>query len=390
MAAGLRVVVVGGGLAAQRCIETLRRVGHAGSITMVCAENRAPYDRPPLSKGVLRDPAAERVLAYRKEKWYKDADVDLRLGVSATGLDARSREVVLSDGSRLHADRLLVATGGRPRMPRALAAGANVSTLRTVEDARLLRSVLSRGGRLAIVGAGLIGQEVAAAARSAGLQVSMIEMAASPMAKTLGEELGGWFAELHRSEGVDVILGRTVMGVLGAPQVERLLLDDGRSVACDHVLVAVGVDPDLDWLAGSGLATKGIPTDDRGSTAIPGLFAAGDAAAPFDALLGQHVQSGHWEAAGRMGVRAARAMLGLECGPPAPSSFWSDQYGTRIHYVGRSAMAQQVTVDGDPSSRDFTAVFHAGERPVAALIVGRPHELPKIRKLLTNNTGNDT
>ena len=195
--------------------------------------------------------------------------------------------------------------------------------------------------------------------------------------------MGTWFAELHRSEGVDLILGEQVLGYQGERRVKALLLGSGRVVQCDHVLVGVGVAPDLNWLTGSGLDTRGVQTDADSRSEAPDVYAAGDAAAVFDPLLGRHVLGGHWESAARQGMRAAKAMLGLDTGPPAVSSFWSDMYETRVQYLGHASPDDDVHFDGDPGSREFTATFMRREQPVAVLLVGRPQLLPEARALLS-------
>lgn len=378
------IVIVGGGLAGQRCAETLRRAGYEGAIRMVCAEARLPYDRPPLSKQVLLDSVAAQSLAYRPSSWYEQHEVDLLLGVHATALEPGERRLSLSTGATLRYARLLIATGSRPRTLPALAGYDNVSVLRTLDDAIALRDVLVTRPRLAVVGAGFIGLEVAASARALGVQVTMIEAAACPLEGVLGPRLGGWFTDLHRGEGVEVITGATVdRGVVGNGRVERLELSDGQQVETDHVLAGVGVQSDTEWLTASGLATAtGIPVDRDGRTASDTIFAAGDAAATFDPVLGCHLPGSHWEAAGRQGSRAARAMLGLTPDAAPLTSFWTDQYGIRIQYLGRAAPSDVVHIDGDQTARCFTATFIRGGRPVAALLVDRVRSLPAVRELI--------
>jgi 3-phenylpropionate/trans-cinnamate dioxygenase ferredoxin reductase component len=355
------VVMVGGGLASQRCAETLRRGGYEGRVRMVCAEPRAPYDRPPLSKAVLASEQAEDDLGLRHVGWHGEHGVELLLGVRAVGLDGGRRTIVLDDGHVLPYEKLLVATGARPRRLAPLHRFANVHTLRTLEDARALRAALKQGGRIVVIGAGFIGQEVAAAAARTGLHTTIVEAADAPLSAVLGRDVGAWFADLHRSEGVDVVLGATVAAATGGERVESLALSNRRHVACDHVVVGVGVTPDLDWLAGSGVDLL----------RTPGVFVAGDATG-----------SGHWETAARQGAAAARAMLGLAAQRPAASSFWSDLYDTRVHYLGHARRADAATVDGDPAQRDFRVTFTRAGQPVAVLLVGRPHDLPTARALL--------
>ena len=365
------IVIAGGGLAGQRCAETLRRAGYEGRIRMLCGEPRAPYDRPPLSKAVLAGAEAEDGLGLRPASWYADRDVELLLGARAAALDCARHVVTLDDGDAVGYEQLLIATGSRPRRLALLDGFANVHTLRTLDDARVLRAALREGGRLVVVGAGFIGQEVAAAAAKAGVHTTIVEAADAPLAAVLGPVVGTWFADLHRSEGVDVVLGASIAAARGRRCVERLTLSDGRELACDHVLVGIGVDPDLGWLAGSGLDPAGVGIGANGHTGAPGVFAAGDATG-----------GGHWESAVRQGVAAARAMLGLESPPAAAASFWSDLYDTRVHYLGHARGADATTVDGDPARRDFSVTFSRRGAPVAVLLVGRPHELPTARALL--------
>lgn len=377
------VVIAGGGLAAQRCAETLRRCGWEGPVTIACAEQHRPYDRPPLSKEVLHDATAEERLAFRPEAWYEEKDVELLLGAPALALHPGARTVELGDGSLLRYEHLLIATGGAPRPLPALAPFANVGTLRDLSDAQALRGALSPGARLLVVGAGFIGQEVAAAAAAHGADVTIVEAAPLPLSALLGEQIGGWFADLHRARGVSLRLGEQVTAVEGQERLTAVTLAGGERLEVDHAVVGVGIAPATGWLAGSGLAPGHVLTDPDGRTELPCVYAAGDASATFDPQLGEHVPGSHWEAAGREGAAAARAMLGLEPARPAPASFWSDIHGTRVQYLGHARIADAVSIDGDPTANDFTATFTREGRPVAVLLAGRPHELPAARTLLT-------
>ncbi len=377
------IVIVGGGLAGQRCAETLRRNEYGGAIRMVCAERHRPYDRPPLSKGLLAGSEEEGSISYRRSEWYERESIDLLLGVSATGLDPAECLVSLSDGRTVRYSWLVIATGSRPRVLPMLAEYENVTTLRTLDDCRSLRDALAGRPRLAIVGAGFIGQEVAATAREVGAEVTMIEAAPSPLVNVLGTQLGEWFAQLHRSEGVEVLTNCAVDGVSANGVVQGLRLSNSRHLRVDHVVVGVGVEPDVGWLEGSGLdGPRGILADAAGRTRADRVLAVGDAAATFDPMLGRHVAGSHWEAAGRQGARAAQVILGLAPGTAALTSFWTDQYGLRIQYLGHASLADSVEIDGDPGSRSFTATFTRAGRAVAALLVNRPRSLPAARKLI--------
>ena len=308
-----RVVLAGAGLAAQRCAETLRANGHDGPITIVGAETHPPYDRPPLSKpeGGTSGP---RLL--RPRDWHAEQDVELRTGTRVTGLDARRRRVALAGGERLAYDRLLIATGADPVLPALFAGLANIQVLRTHEDARRLSDAMAPGTRLAVVGAGLVGQEVAATATGLGARVTLIDAAPSPFDALMGPRMGAWLAGVHRTAGVELRTGRSVVEIAGAPSARALVLDDGARVRCDHVLVGVGVRPATAWAAGHGFE-RGVPIDAEGRSPLAGVFAAGDAACPLDFLTGRHRSAGHWEAAARQGAAAARAMLGATPRPAA-------------------------------------------------------------------------
>jgi NADPH-dependent 2,4-dienoyl-CoA reductase/sulfur reductase-like enzyme len=363
------VLIVGGGLAAQRAAETLRARDHRGPIRVVCGEPEPPYDRPPLSKELGASP-------FRPADWYAAHDVELLLARRAARLDVGLRRVLLEDGDALAYDELIIATGARPRRIPMLAGRPNVHVLRTLDDAEALRDALEPGVRLAIVGAGFVGQEVAATARGLGAEVTMIEAADVPLAHVLGPRLGAWFADMHRSEGVRLKVGAAMTdarpAVAGAP-VRELVLADGTVIETDVVLVAIGVVPETRWLAGSPLDGDGIGVDGGARTFVPHVYAAGDVVRGCE----------HWEPAARLGTAAARSSLGLPVAHAPAASFWSDQYGTRIQLVGEAAGADAVELEGSPDARDFTAVLRRRGVLIGALLVGRPRELPHWRRQLT-------
>ena len=374
------VVIAGGGLAAQRASETLRRDGYDGSIRVIAGEAHPPYDRPPLSKEFLAGELDESALAFRPQPWYAEHEVELLLGERATRLDAPGRDVLLAGGRRLHFNQLLIATGSAPRRLLGTERYENVHQLRTRDDAAALRDALCTRPELVIVGAGFIGQEVAATAKRLGARVTVIEAARTPLAAMLGPQLGEWFADFHRREGIELALSAQIARFHGERSVHAVELQDGRRIECDLLLVAIGTEPATSWLHDSGLGNGGRRVDCGGRTAIPGIFAAGDASAQFQPGLGTHVRTEHWEQAALQGASAARAMLGRQPPAAAPPSFWSDQYGVRIQFVGHTHGADHLEIDGQPTARNFTALFTNKNRPIAALLVGRPRALPELRQ----------
>lgn len=386
------VVVAGGGLAAQRCAETLRSRGYDGPIRIVCAEAEAPYDRPPLSKGILAGDVSGEEVRFRPADWYADNDVELILGRRATGLDPEARRLELDDGSHLDYGDLLIATGAAARPFPMLDGFENAFALRTLADARRLRAEARPGSHLAIVGAGFIGQEVASTARAQGVEVTIVEALDLPLANILGADVGRWLVEMHREEGVRVELSARLISAHGNGRVEQLELAGGERIDCDAVVVGVGVSPAAEWLAGTGLEADGIRTDPSGRTALPHVYAAGDVSRPWDHRLGDHARTEHWDAAARQGVAVATAILGGDPRPAPLPSFWSDQYGLRIQYAGHAPGADEIRIDGTPGDRDFSVLYHRDDRPVAALAVGRPRELAAMRRLIetSHQTSSDT
>ena len=379
------IVIAGAGLVAQRCSQVLRRRGHDGPIVIVGDEGAMPYDRPPLSKEHLTGHMEKSALELRPSSWYDDHGIELVLDDPVVGLDAATRTVGRASGAALRYDRLLIATGARPIELPGAAGYENVHVLRSAAHAARLGDALRPGTRLAIVGAGFIGQEVAASARSLGAEVTMIEAAPTPLFGLLGPQLGGWFADVHREEGVRVLLGEQVAGFRATGEtLEACVLGDGSEVECDVLLVGVGVRPAAGWLEGSGLPADGVPVDATGATSLPDVFAAGDVSRPIDPVTGQPGRSDHWEAAVAQAGAAAHGMLGLDP-PDAPRpSFWSDQYGTRVQFAGDPRGADGIEIDGDPAARDFTALFHRDGVVRAGLLVGRPRALPALRAQLDN------
>ena len=306
-------------------------------------------------------------------------------GRAAAALHAQRHALELRDGSALGYDRLLIATGAEPRRLPLFDDAPNAHVLRTAADAGSLRAALRPGARLLVVGAGFIGQEVAATARGLGVAVTLLEAMDAPLAGLLGHELGTWFADLHRSEGVDVRCGSTAVDARrdDRGRITEVVTGDGRSVACDLVLVGVGVAPADAWLAGSGLGGGGVECDEAGRTALPDVYRRGrrrPAVRPLPRHACAAASTGR-PPPGRGPRRLAPCSASSRVAAPL-SSFWSDQYGLRIQYVGYASLGDTVELDGDPSGATSPPSGDATGRPVAALLVGRPRELPRTRQLI--------
>lgn len=360
-----RIVVVGASAAGLVAVETLRREGYDGTITLVGDEPHTPYDRPPLSKQILAGQWEPDRVALRTPAELGPLDLDLRLGVAATGLDLAARRVLLADGEQVAYDGLIVATGVRTR--RLPGQGAHV--LRTLDDALALRERLGPGRRLAVVGAGFLGAEAAAVARGRGCEVTLLEPAPVPLAHAVGEQVGRVLSGAHVEHGVELRTGVTVTEATA----HEVRLADGTLVEADEVLVAIGSVPNTEWLAGSGLdLTDGLVCDQY-SCAAPDVYGAGDVARWHNPLFGVQMRIEHRTNAAEQAMAAARNLLRPEARKPfAPVPyFWSDQYDIKIHAHGylRGHDAVQI-VDGDLGERRFVAAYRKGDRLVGALAVG--------------------
>lgn len=379
------VVIVGGGLAGQSCAQTLRRKGYDGVIRMVCAEPVVPYDRPPLSKSFLTGKLDDREVSLKPGRWYRDHEIELILGRSAIELRPDVKKVQMSGGTVLGYDRLLIASGSKALTLAFLDGFENAHSLRTLADARRLRADLGTGGRVAIIGSGFIGQEVAASAHALGDEVTLIEAAAAPLAPVLGVEVGRWLGRRHSDRGVTLLTGATVEAARGNGTARELRMADGRRVACDAVVVGIGARPATDWLAGSGLDPARVIIDPSGQTQIPDVYAAGDVATSFDPRAGAWTRSEHWDSAVRQGRAAALGMLGQPSLPPVLPSFWSDQYGQRIQYIGYAGLADRIEIETDPERHAIEAGYWRGDDLVATLAVDRSRQIARARTVIDQN-----
>lgn len=378
------VAVVGASLAGLSSARALRGQGFDGRLVVIGDEPHRPYDRPPLSKEFLAGKVTGEDLALEDED--EELDVEWLLGVRAERLDLTERSVVLADGTRVRADGVVVATGASARNLPGAQGLAGIHTLRTLDDAVALRAEIEPGRRLVVIGAGFIGAEVASTAWALGLDVTVVEALATPLAGPLGTQMGGIVSTLHADHGVRLICGTGVRGFTGVGRVEGVALDDGRLLPADLVLVGVGAQPNVGWLQGSGLELdNGVRCDAGGLTSSPGVVAVGDCAAWYDRRLGRHHRVEHWTGALDRPKRAVATLLsGDSSGPDvAPAYFWSDQYGVRIQFAGDARSADTVTVeDGAPADRCFLAVYRRDEEPVGVLGMNQVRAFTRWRRLL--------
>lgn len=373
-------MIVGGGLAAARTAEQLRRAEYAGPITIVSDEVHLPYDRPPLSKEVLRSEIDDTALKPRE--WYDEKDITLRLGVPATGIDTAAQTVTLADGTSLDYDELVIATGLVPRRIPSLPDLDGIRVLRSFDECMALRAHASSATKAVVVGAGFIGCEVAASLRGLGVDVVLVEPQPTPLASVLGEQIGALVTRLHRDEGVDVRTGTGVAEVRGDGHVDSVVLTDGTEVAADLVVVGIGSHPATGWLDDSGIEVdgtdKGVVCDEAGRTSAPHVWALGDVASWRDAT-GHQVRVEHWSNVADQTRVVVPAMLGRD----VPSAvvvpyFWSDQYDVKIQCLGEPEATDTVHLVED-DGRKFLAYYERDGALVGVVGGGLPGKVMKVR-----------
>lgn len=364
-------MIAGAGLAGLRTLEELRVRGYGGAVTLVGAEDRPPYDRPPLSKGVLSGAVDDTTLRHDLSA----LGADVRLGEPATGV---ADGVLRTGRGEYPFDRLVLATGA---VPVPLPGPGPQRLLRTLDDALRLRALLRPGLRLAVVGAGWIGAELATAAAASGCQVTVLEAGPSPLAAAIGAEAGAKTAPWYAAAGVELRLGAGVSSV----QPGGLALAGGQWLPADEIVTAIGIRPQVSWLAGSGLALDdGVKTDEQLRASAPGIFAAGDCAAFWSLRYQRMLRFEHWDVAMRApAVVAVNLLGGSESYDPVPY-FWSEQFGRMVQYAGYHGGADQLIWRGDPAGERFAACWLAGGKLAAVLTVGLPKDLQQGRRVIAS------
>jgi NADPH-dependent 2,4-dienoyl-CoA reductase/sulfur reductase-like enzyme len=380
------LVVVGASLAGLRAVESARRAGFSGVITLVGAEEHLPYDRPPLSKEFLTAAGPPPAPTLREETMLRDQlRVSLQLGTAATALDTAEHTVWIGNDPLTYSG-LVLATGAAPRTLPDSEHLAGVHTLRSLDDARKIRAGLAAGARTVVVGAGFIGSEIASSARQLGSAVTVVEAMPTPLARPVGEQIGAVLTSLHERHGTTLRCGVSVEALEGSDRVEAAVLTDGTKIDADLVVVGVGVTPAVEWLAPSGLELgNGIECDKTLQTSAPGVYAAGDLASWPNALFDTRMRLEHWTAAAEQGAIAGRHAI-----DPASAVaystvpyFWSDWYGKRIQMVGIAAGAGEVAVvAGDLDGDSFLVLYRDGDRLLGALGLEQRSQIMKYRLLI--------
>ncbi|MFE3290617.1 NAD(P)/FAD-dependent oxidoreductase [Rhodococcus sp. NPDC059234] len=385
------VVIVGTGIAGITAAETLRAEGFSGTVTVLGAEDAPPYRRPTVSKDVLLGTSTAAKVQLRAADYWSERDIDVRTAVVAAEVDARGRAVRLGTGERLPFDALLLATGARARTLDH-DAGVAVLSLRSLADVTPLRTAIDRGTGVLVVGAGLIGSEVAAAARELGAEVTMLESAAAPLHRVLPPTVGELYARMHRERGVALHTSVRLAGLTSDGDGAVLArADDGRTWTAGAALLAVGSVPDTRLAEVAGLTVDdGIVVDEQFRTSAPGIFAAGDAANRRCLFRGERGRTEHWNSAQAQGAAAARSMLASLSGSVAPvwsevPMCWSSQYGRTLQIAGWPRADDAVEVHGDVDAFDFIALTRRGGRLVGAVAIGRPKELREARSRIAQD-----
>ena len=380
------IVIVGAGHAGGRAAEALRAAGHIGRVTLVGSEKHPPYERPPLSKELLAG-AIEHAKTYlNPEAFYAEKDIALRLGTTVGAIDRKGQRIELHDGDTIPYDALLLTTGARARrLPLPGADGERVFYLRDIDDSLMLRAKLTEGTRLAVIGAGFIGLEVAATARRRGAQVTVLELAPYPLARVAPPEIGQYLAALHRAKGVDLQTGVKVTAIEDAGKELRILLEGGAPVIADYAAIGIGAQPNVELAQAAGIETRdGVIVDEFGRSSDPAVFAAGDVTRHLNPLLGRHVRLEAWQNAQNQGIAIAKIIAGGAQAFSEVPWFWTDQYETNLQMAGAPDKWDRVIFRGEPTDPGFTLFQLLDGKVVAAVTVNNARDMRFGRMLIQN------
>ncbi|MDJ0924923.1 MAG: FAD/NAD(P)-binding oxidoreductase [Acidimicrobiia bacterium] len=382
-------VIVGASLAGLRTAEALRKNGYEERVTLLGMEDHLPYDRPPLSKGILTGTVSESDTFFRTADHFTELGVEVKTGVRATALDTTDRAIHTSDGT-LQYDNVVIATGAAARTLPGTDSLSGVHVIRTLEDATAIRSDLSNRPRVVVIGAGFIGAEVASSAREMDLDVTIVEALPNPLARAVGTEVGRLCADLHAEGGTTLLCGNGVAEVTGNSTVEGVTLTNGVTIPADVVIVGIGVTVNTGWLEDSGLdISNGVVCDEYMSAGPTGVFAVGDVAAWHNPLFGVTMRVEHWTNAVEQALIVAYNITNpTEQRPYAGIPyFWSDQYGRRIQFLGRSDADEVVIVDRTRESRKPVALYRKDDALGGALAIDDPMTLMPLRAHIMKEGG---
>ncbi|PYR89356.1 MAG: hypothetical protein DMF84_24340 [Acidobacteria bacterium] len=377
-------VIIGASLAGGVAAATLRQDGFDGDVVLIGAEAQPPYERPPLSKQYLRGEAPFEKALVRPAGFYEQNRIETRFNTRATRVDPIRRTVALDTGSPVHYDKLLIASGVRNRRPPIPGLDLpGVFDLRSVSDADALRSRIVSGRKAAVVGMGFIGCEVAASLRQKGVEVVSVDPSPTPLFRVLGADVGRVMAAVHQDHGVQAVFGDVVTRFEGGAGVERVITRSGRRFDCDFAVVGVGVEPVIDFVAGSGIDTAhGVPVDEYCRTAFEDVYAAGDVANHYHPIFRKRMRVEHWQNAMQQGAAAARSMLGKRQPYDAIHWFWSDQYDVNLQYAGFHHEWDQMVVRGRLDDRRFLAFYLNQGRVDAVVGLNRGKDIRRAMALI--------
>ncbi|MCU1693306.1 MAG: hypothetical protein JWM64_2397 [Frankiales bacterium] len=380
-------VVVGGGVGGGTAALALRAEGFEGRIVVVCDEPRAPYSKPPLSKGVLRGEEDPARTALRPEKWYADRGIELVTGVAATDLDLAAQTLVLADGTKLDYTRLLLATGGRPRSLPGVKDLPGVYTLRTVEDSLAIGERLVPGARLVVVGGGFIGAEVAASGIKKGCTVTVLEGLSTPLQRVLPTVVGQLYERMHREHGVTFLTDVAITDLEVHEDGLVAHAASGEKYPADVVVVGIGMLPNDDLAVRAGLeVANGVVVDAQCRTSDPHVFAVGDVAnAPNPVMGGERMRIEHWQNAQHQAKVAAKNMVGGDVPFGEVPWVWSDQYEVNIQIVGRPQPTDEVHLRGDVDGWSFSAVLTRDGELCGCVSFNRAEDVRAVRSLMTTH-----
>ncbi len=377
-------VILGAGHAGGRAAEALRAAGYKGRITLIGAERHPPYERPPLSKELLAGSVPIEKTYIRPHVWYGEQEIDLRLGNEAVAIDRGAQRVRLKDGTDVPYDALMVTTGARPRILRIPGGeGPRVFYLRDIDDSLRLRERLVPGVRLAVIGAGFIGLEVAATARKRGASVVVLELAPHVLARVCPPEIADYVTELHRKNGVEIRTGVGVAAIEDKGSGLAIITGDGERIEADFAAIGIGAQPNTEIAAVAGLAIEdGIKVDEFGRSSDPQIYAAGDVTRHFNPLVGRHIRLEAWQNAQNQAIAVAKVMAGGNVAFAEVPWFWTDQFDMNLQMAGAPDRWDRLVFRGEPAERSFTVFHLADGKPVAVTTVNAVRDMRFGRMLI--------